>query len=59
MLFLNLKWKDVRLVPVSFPRVNPTDETFSNVALVFCNPPSSLTSVHHPIDFIMQEGGTW
>jgi hypothetical protein len=48
---------NVQLIPVSFRHVNPLDDMFTNVAMVFCNPANSLTSVLHPVDFVMQEGG--
>lgn len=55
--YLNSIMADVQLIPVSFPNVDPADSMFSNVGLVLCNVPCSLSSVLHPIDYIMQEGG--
>lgn len=48
---------DVQLIPASFPNVDPSDDMFDDVGLILCNVPCSLTSILHPIDYILQEGG--
>ena len=48
---------DIQLLPILFTCLSPTEELFENVKLILCNPPSSLSSVKQPVDFIMQEGG--
>lgn len=49
---------DVQLIPAQFKQANPNNDLYKDVGIIFCNPPSSLTTVSQPIDYIMQNGGT-
>ena len=39
--------------------VSASDELLSSVGAVVCLPPSSLSAVSHPVDFVLQEGGVF
>ena len=47
------------MIPAQFKNADPLDELFADVGVIVCNPPCSLSAVQQPIDYIIQEGGTY
>ena len=47
----------MKFISAPFTSTDTSDDRFGDVKIVYCNPPSSLSSVDQPVDFIMQEGG--
>lgn len=50
---------DVQFIQAPFVSVSASDELLSSVGAVVCLPPSSLSAVSHPVDFVLQEGGVF
>ena len=48
---------DIHMIPAQFKNADPLDELFSDVGVIVCNPPCSLSGVQQPVDYIIQEGG--
>lgn len=48
----------MQFIQAPFTSASPNDEILSGVGMVVCLPPSSLSAVSHPVDFVLQEGGT-
>ena len=50
---------DVQFIQAPFTSVLASDELLNGVGAVVCLPPSSLSAVSHPVDFVLQEGGAF
>ena len=50
---------DVQFIQAPFVSVLASDELLNGVGAVVCLPPSSLSAVSHPVDFVLQEGGVF
>lgn len=54
---LSLALPDVEFVQAPFSYADSTSEALADVSTIICLPPSSLSTVTQPLDFIQQEGG--
>ena len=58
--FLSTFPPDIRFIQEPFARVaSPSETLLANVSLIVCLPPSSLSAVSDPVDFLLQEGGIY
>lgn len=49
--------QDVDFIHAPFTSADSQSSDLANVSVIICLPPSSLSTVKQPLDFILQEGG--